>query len=279
MTQQTLPKFCVCVPYFGGKDWEHERCMRSVEQLGVPIFMTIGHPYIDMARAKLVYDFMNWKGRMAPLDCMLFIDHDIMFNAHDCVRIVEAALERQAVVGGAYPKKGPGADLIGTFHKSVTEATFFQGGQLYPTDDNGLGMGFTAIPRAVIEKLDETLPLCISGDFHVRPYFQHLVEDGHYFGEDFSFCRRVKKAGFEVLLDSRIRLAHKGSYKYTIEDCGIVVPQSLDTLTVRLKGTSPDPQHSTRPPLRPWGGLTEDQAMREIQENPDAIPAVAPGGE
>lgn len=263
MTQQdVVHNFCVCVPYFGGKDWEHEKCMRAVERLNIPVFMTIGHPYIDMARAKLAYDFLNWK--RTQLDCMLFIDHDIMFDASDCIRITQAALERKAVVGAAYPKKGPGADLIGTFAPECKEATFFEGGDLYPTDTNGVGMGFTAIPRVVLEALNDTCPQVISGDYLVRPYFHHLIEDGYYFGEDFSFCRRVKKAGFEVLLDSRIRLAHKGSYKYTIEDCGVVVPQTLQTLHVKLRGVDSKAAFSETPPLRATPGKTEAETLEAM---------------
>lgn len=242
--------WAIAVPYFGGKDWEHERCMRAVEKFGAPIFMTFGHPYIDMARAKLAADFMAWE--RPKLDCLLFIDHDILFNPSDVPRIIASALELQTIVGGAYPKKGPGADLIGTFAPELERVTFYEGGQCYPCSDSGVGMGFTAIPRIVFEALATTPEMAEvqSGDYKVRPYFAHLIENGYYFGEDFSFCRRALKLGFRAHLDTRIRLRHKGSYSYAVEDCGMVVPQALDTLEVALKGPKTAPQETDMSPNR-----------------------------
>lgn len=241
--------WAIAVPYFGGKDWEHERCMRAVEKYGSPIFMTIGHPYIDMARAKLTYDFLAWE--RPKLDCLLFIDHDILFNPSDVPRIIESALRLNTIVGAAYPKKNPGADLIGTFHPSITEVTFYEGGGCYPCDDSGVGMGFTAIPRTVFEALSELPEMAevISAEYRVRPFFHHLIENGVYFGEDFSFCRRALKVGFRSHLDTRIRLRHKGSYAYAVEDCGMVVPQAFETLTVKL-GEKKPPQEATMTPNR-----------------------------
>jgi hypothetical protein len=77
------------------------------------------------------------------------------------------------------------------------------------------------------------------------PFFSHLQRlqaglpggsQGVYIGEDVSFCVRCHEAGIPVLLDTRARVYHKGSYCYGLEDVGLQVPffarlEVLDTGT------------------------------------------------
>jgi hypothetical protein len=116
------------------------------------------------------------------------------------------------------------------------------------------GLGFSAIPKAVIHALDAQLPELFSvylGE-KIRPYYAHDVNGTYYSGEDASFCARVqgltikKIAGsgspnghdwevtpsdsaaltrHKVWLDTSRRIFHRGSYDYGIEDHSFAVPR------------------------------------------------------
>jgi hypothetical protein len=73
---------------------------------------------------------------------------------------------------------------------------------------------------------EHELPRLKSGisDADVVPFFSLLQLAGVYYGEDVSFCLRCHDAGIPVQIDTRVRVYHKGSYCYGLEDCGMVVP-------------------------------------------------------
>jgi hypothetical protein len=154
--------------------------------------------------------------------------------------------------------RSPGSKMIGGIDTAKFEkeqpgkkVVFFDGGGIYPA--LYLGMGFTAIHKDVLEKLAPTLPILDNGVTHqkIRPYFSLIQEDGKYYGEDVSFCLRAARIGARIDMDTRLRVWHKGSYTYGLEDCGIVVP-----FLNRLEGVlADDPQamlsaHSPHPEVR-----------------------------
>ena len=57
------------------------------------------------------------------------------------------------------------------------------------------------------------------------PFFQPIIVDTEkgpwYLAEDYSFCERARRCGFKIMADTRVRLWHVGSYKYSWEDAGI----------------------------------------------------------
>lgn len=81
---------------------------------------------------------------------------------------------------------------------------------------------------------DEDLPRLESGisKAPVVPFFSLIQRKGYYYGEDVSFCVRCHDTGVPVALDTRVRVYHKGSYCYGIEDVGMEVPycDSLEVL-------------------------------------------------
>lgn len=222
-------RITACVPYFGGLDHEHLRAVRKLEtECNVPFSSIHNCPYLEIARAELVRSALL----RAECEVVFFIDHDIIFDPTDVVRVAEEALERNAVVGGTYAMRKPGGQLVTGFY-GPDEITFFEGGGL--KDVAWIGMGFTAIPRTVLEAIGGSMPVLDAGFTKVKPLFSLMLEDGCYFGEDVSFCRRVKRAGFDIYSDTRVRLYHKGNYCYSVEDAGIIVPTS-QTLKAKVPG-------------------------------------------
>lgn len=294
--EQPSPKpYLVGVLYYGPVDREHDRCVQALRDspLVYDVLELTGCPYIDIGRgivATVVLDNPELGG-------VLFIDHDMVFDAKEALAAIESAIEADATVGAAYSMRKPG-QIIGAIDGSKVDpnrkVAFFEGGERLPA--NYLGMGMTAIPRSVLVRLveaskakhermletvrqlqallarvthavapdgtpldphraitllgelvpflqGEDLPRLSTGisDAKVVPFFSLLQRGGFYYGEDVSFCIRSHLAGLGVELDTRIRVYHKGSYCYGLEDVGMQVPYCtrLEVLDKSLPQVAP----------------------------------------
>lgn len=222
-----VKKYIVGILYYGGRDSEHAKCMEGLKDHPyiAQVVSLEGCPYIDIGRCALA-------AHAIELDAggILFIDHDIIFDIEEVTRIIESAESTKGVVGAGYSMRRPGLGMIGgidvekSIEQGLGDIIFFEGGKLYPA--LYLGMGFTAIHRDALETIGKELPKLKSGitDIEMKPLFSLLQEDGKYYGEDVSFCIRAGRAGVTMHMDTRIRVHHKGTYTYGLEDCGIVVP-------------------------------------------------------
>jgi hypothetical protein len=216
--------YAVCVPYYGGYDPAHYRGMKGLKELGVENLLELhGCPYIDVARSVLVEQALGICG----CDGVMFIDHDIVFQPRDVLKVIELAEETQALVGVPYSMRTPGKTVVGGFAPGIKDVVFFEGGGLYPSAY--LGMGFTAIPRSAFDAVGRSLPDLDAGGFMpgrtIKPYFALDTSGGYYSGEDISFCRRATEANVHQFLYTVPRIFHKGAYQYGIEDAGISVPR------------------------------------------------------
>ena len=220
------PRYLVGVLYYGNHDTEHDRCMHKIYQHPnvAEIKELGGCAYIDIGRsllATLTLDSEKYDG-------LLMIDHDIVFEPEAVSMVIESAERLQGVVGGPYSMRSPGASIIGAVDTESLapdeEVVFFEGGKLYPAVY--LGMGFTAIPRSALLTLTKTMARVQTGVFPqtIYPLFALMMRDLKWFGEDISFCNRAHDARVPVGIDTRIRLHHRGTYDYGIEDCGTIVP-------------------------------------------------------
>lgn len=87
-----------------------------------------------------------------------------------------------------------------------------------------LATGFMMIQRSVFEKMMKAFPSTkyvddvnfLRGDENNNAYalFDCGVEDGHYFSEDWLFCKRWSKMGGDIWLDVSINLMHTGIEDY-----------------------------------------------------------------
>ena len=260
--------YAICTPYYGALDIDHADCMNVLQQrYKFTRYRVQGCAYIDQARAALCR-MVEANGHAG----MLFVDHDIIFDPDDAAEIIATAEREQCVVSGVYCMRATGDRIIGRFEATVKEVVCFDGGGLYPGPWSGLG--FTAIPRRILDDVARPLPrlrtgwfeevapmfalrtmadawplrraieeLMGSDDFYVSARFQHALsvvlekhcprDYGWYSGEDISFFHRLAEAGHRLLLDTRPRLWHKGSYMYGLEDRQIAVPRAR-TLKLEL---------------------------------------------
>jgi hypothetical protein len=75
----------------------------------------------------------------------------------------------------------------------------------------------------------------------VVPFFSLLRERKYYYGEDVSFCVRCHEAGVPIMLDTRVRVYHKGSYCYGLEDVGMEVPHCARLECIDVKDPKAHP--------------------------------------
>lgn len=220
------------------------------------IYRITGCPYIDVARGAAAAVALR-----GGFEGLFFIDHDIIFDPQDVVAMMREAHREQAIVYQLYSMRTSGKRAIGAPDPSVKKATFHKGGGLYP----GLygGFGFTAIPRFALEAIGESMLELdagwakLQGIFSLRSGFpdwrelkealscegalaDHLrahesdeiwkrvirkLSGNDYAGEDISFFHRAKRLGLKTLLDTRPVIAHKGTYRYGLEDVQLCVPR------------------------------------------------------
>lgn len=275
-----LPDYAVCIPVFGGWDTEqHVDVLTLNREAGLTVIELHNMPYLDTARGILVEtaNHLDSAG-------VFFIDHDIIFKPGDVAELIKTAEEKDAVVAGVYNMRKTAHALIGAIDVPVGEdVVFFEGGKLYPAFYTG--MGFTAIPMSVFRALEPHFPLLMAaflktGPRQAFPFFSLDVNGNFYSGEDVSFCSRVHGLSVKhvkgegspngddwelkkisesltdkrIFVDSRVRIFHKGSYCYAIEDHSINVPR-YGTVVAKHVGTR--------------------QEMREFIRSADSLPAEA----
>lgn len=239
--------FALCVPSFGRLDLDQMTALYALEKAGMTVFSIHDCAWIDQARSWLT------EQALAAGKGVFFVDHDIVFEPNDVLRLCAQALDKRSVVAAPYSMRGPGKNVIGAFDVPPGPVQFFEGGDTLPAYYSGLG--FAAVPREVLEgiELPSLASFALDGGTALRPWYALDCSTGFYAGEDVSFCNRVHDLtvkqrqatdGIEwvmthsgrparVYLDTRVRIFHRGSYDYGIEDTGIVVPR-IESLSAMM---------------------------------------------
>ncbi len=295
MTHEPGSYFALCIPSFGTLDQDQQRAVAILERAGMTVFRMHDCPWIDIARSYLTEKALSvGKG-------VFFLDHDIIFDPNDVLRLCEQALDRSAVVSGAYSMRKGGRSIIGSFDVKPGPMKFFKDGETLPAYYSGLG--FSAVPESVLvgmglAKLScRALSMLMPGDSGlIRPWYALDCSTGFYAGEDVSFTNRVhdlsvklRDAGSaehepqwemshsgrpcRVFIDTRVRLAHRGSYDYGLEDVGIVVPrfETMESVNVVSRAEAKQALLSA--------GALPVEVMVEAREFPDEATAVEPRAE
>lgn len=223
-----MTKFCLAIPYFGGIDHEHLAGVRELQKRGIECVSVHGVPYIDHARAMLATRILDER----DVEAIMWIDHDMVFRPEEVEPMVDRLLASDyAVLGAAYSQKRPHSRIVGALSNPDQEVTFYKPG-LYDAD--GVGFGFTAVKRSTFEALAPTMQRVHSGaaNLKVWPFFSHIIDGESYYGEDYSFCKRVRDAGMPLGMDVEPRVWHKGAYCYSLEDLAMAVPNVFELRSV-----------------------------------------------
>lgn len=209
-------KIALVAPYMGGLDREHVGCMMHPDLAGVIKVSCHGMSILDQTRSYLAQQALD----NTQADVFLWIDDDILFTPQDVESIAEQCLTDHPIIAGAYPtKKAPGGFITTAFAPEVEQVGWFEQGGIYPIEY--CGMGFTCIHREVFNAIGEnlrTVKIASCHGYPCKPFFQNLIVGDTWKGEDHSFIIRARDCGFPAVVDTRIRLRHRGLYNYRIED-------------------------------------------------------------
>ena len=177
---------------------------QALERAGIPTELCLmeGNPDIGDARNELVGEFLK-------TDCtdLVFIDADLYWEAKDLVHLVQYDRD---VVAGVYPTKDSS--------ESRFPARLIAGDQWTEADGllevEAVPGGFLRIKRHVIEGLakesDWFQPNGVNSQDKVPLIFMSTFEDGEKWGEDFTFCRKWRKAGGKIYINPEWRFQHYG---------------------------------------------------------------------
>lgn len=233
----TKPHLHICTPCYGAQITEpyfssflRLQFLLMQKQISFSLSMVTTESLITRGRNTLVAYFMA----NPHATHLFFIDADIRFDADSVLKLLNADKD---VVAGVYPKKGLDWNRIKeNAPRSSVENLKFYGSQyavnvLPESEPQGsllevseVGTGFLMIKRSVIEKMFQAHPQLkyrdnLNLDASLHPHLHALFdtsidERGDYLSEDYTFCRRWRKMGGKIWIDTSINLDHVGHYTF-----------------------------------------------------------------
>jgi len=187
-TQPCLESIKASIPLIEAAGWKHE------------MVSEIGNPYISAARSYMLYKALH-----VDATAIVFIDHDISWDAQDLLTLIETEGE---VVAGVYRYKNDNEEYMGCHETDL-------GGRPVVRKDGCLSMvcvpaGFLKVTDQSINAFIQKYPeLCYGNRYspHVD-LFNHGARDYVWFGEDYSFCHRWKALGQQIWLIPNMNINH-----------------------------------------------------------------------
>lgn len=128
-------------------------------------------------------------------DKVLFIDSDQTFDHDALQRLLES---KKKIIGAASLTRKPPIQYT-CKDKKGNRIDFRERKGLHEVHTNGFPM--TLIDCEVFSKID-------------KPYFDVSYDDGHWTGEDESFCHAARKAGYNIWIDADVKVGHLGMVEY-----------------------------------------------------------------
>jgi hypothetical protein len=207
----------VIVPYLESIDPACETGLRALEARGYRVQRSDSSAAIDRARSELATAAL-----LDGAEEIFWIDSDIGFDPDAVDRVRAHGLP---LVGGLFAKRGK-REFGCRFLPETKEITLGEGGGLLEV--RYIGTAFLHTQRQVYIDVAAkySLPVC-NARFNVPtvPYFLPMVvndpeHDHWYLSEAWSFCERARQAGHKIMIDTSVRLWHRGRYDYGWEDVG-----------------------------------------------------------
>ena len=209
-------RLMVAIPAYDGKlniksAFALANLAMQTAQAGVTLYLTqvSGCSLITKARNMLVADFLA-----SDATDLLFVDADVIITADDVMRLLALSGDKD-ITAGAYPRRSKDKKFFTDLHFTDDGKLEFADGMLRV---KRIGTGFMLIRRHVLETLRDRHPewRCYNNvlerDEHA--IFDFQIQDGEYYGEDYTFCNRAAEEGFTVHLDTDINLPHVGTEEF-----------------------------------------------------------------
>ncbi len=180
---------------------------------GYGIMFNWNDSLVGRSRARLVTRFLR---EYPDSDVMIFVDSDIIFEIRDISALDRECRLRRSVVAAPVSLRAEGKTNVKPFPGQTV--TF--GPNQPSVEIEAIGPAFMAIPKRVLVELLGLYPFC-NEDVDTIPFSPMfdttITEDRTWRAEDFSFCQRVREAGFSVWVMPSLRVGHTGTYEFWIE--------------------------------------------------------------
>lgn len=182
-------------------DWDSRNSQRIYKH--GTVLHQISGPRIAAARNDLVRAFLR-----TDADWLLMLDSDMVFPPDLAESLVEAAHSRhRPVVGGLCFAGGRSGQIRPTLGVMVANdpPRFETAWNYQPNALNGVdytGAACLLMHRTVLETLADTY-----GE-NAHPWFAESEIGGQEYGEDVTFCMRVRAAGFPIYVHTGIKVGH-----------------------------------------------------------------------
>lgn len=179
------------------------------------LFTQANSSLITIGRSKIANFFIN----NTEHEYLFFLDSDIGFNPEDVLKLLSYQVD---IVSGTYPMKTiPIRYCVDILQPEQRNGSLVKIG--------GNGMGFVLVHRSVFMNMAKNFPelkyipstndsnyklteVEMNNSYH---YFMEHKEDKSFMSEDKSFFFRARMLGYDVWLDTSIKLQHVGSHIFT----------------------------------------------------------------
>lgn len=184
-------------------------CLRGLTNRKLHLLYVNDGPYIGRARNAAASYFIT----KTKLEWLLFIDMDIVFDRRHIDLLFES--KNEPIVAGLFFLKLP---------DKLQPAAIKLDGVEYKDGYEGLvamkrvATGFMRIHREVFEVLRDDYAEPYK-DYEGNPqwnFFPQEVYNDELVSEDWGFCDLARLAGFDVMLDTRIKLLHEGNVLFPL---------------------------------------------------------------
>lgn len=180
----------------------------------------VSGPRIATARNDLVRTFLREPSKP---EWLLMLDSDMTFDTDIVERMLNASHEKlRPVMGGLCFGGGRVGVPFPTLYKIVdpgkgkgktTEVV-----ESYPQDAlckiDATGAACLFIHREVLTQMQDKFGLMPDGHVNPHPWFAEAIHNGHEYGEDWTFCMRLKQMNIPLYVHTGIKLGHVKSALY-----------------------------------------------------------------
>lgn len=183
----------------------------------------VSGPRIAAARNQICQNFLAMKSKP---EWLLMLDSDMTFDSDLTEKLLEASHEKlRPVIGGLCFGGGRIGQPFPTMYRLVNPNTnrgsFSQVIRDYPKDAlckvDATGAACLFIHRELLIQMEEKFKAMPDGHRNPHPWFSETVQGGHEYGEDWTFCMRLRLMKVPLYVHTGIKLGHVKSQLYDEE--------------------------------------------------------------
>jgi hypothetical protein len=188
--------------------------MCDAQKMDVRVGAPVGCSLVTWARNVVAGEFLK-----TDFTHLFWIDSDIVWTPNDFFRLVGFGAVHD-IIGATYPfKSDPPQVVVNT----VGNPGEYQINGYGNVKVKSLGLGFTIVQRAVIEKLAASKPVAKDAINNIECADIFRIgrrKNGEMVGEDIAFFDDARELGFCAWLDPSITLGHVGQKTYRCDVIG-----------------------------------------------------------